>query len=133
MTRGPEEAAAELRELIREANGAVKDLRQVLREVRETIASGAQRPAEASAEAGNRELDRYSRHLQKVMNEQSAQLKRAVDDARNRVVKMLMISELRVDPGSGPGEARLLVRWADGDFDPDVPLPPGPEMEDAGT
>lgn len=128
MSRGPEEAAEQLRELIREANGAIKDLRQVLREVRQAVAGAADEAAAAAAEAGSSELRRYSNHLQEEMNRQSAELKEAVDKARARIIRMLALKAI-TSPDNGK---TIRAEFAAGNFDSDILLPYGPGADDTG-
>lgn len=69
------EAAAELRELTREANGAVKDLRQILREARELRAG-------MKAEAGSLLEEMLNAHIGEI----SDALEKATDDV-NKVIR----------------------------------------------
>ncbi len=121
-------AAAELRELIREAHGATKDLARVLREIRQAIAGGAAQAAQAAQAAGNAELGRYSRHLQREMNQQSAELNAAIARAQQNIIDALVISHVEQDPDV-PGRLRFTFRGAP--FDENFPLPDGPEMDRA--
>lgn len=92
MTRGPEEAAAELRELTREANGAVKDLRQVLREARELRARMA-------AEAEQLLEDRLNAHMDEIngaLNDAAAHVQQVITSqeqaTREHYAKVLGVS-----------------------------------------
>lgn len=127
MNRDSDAAAAELRELIREANGSIKELARLLRECRSVIASGAEQARTAAGEAGNQELNRYTRHLQAEMNRHTASLAEAVDKARSDVIRSLTLKSIRRGP-----DGNLQAIWAAGNFDADVPLPAGPEMADSG-
>lgn len=120
MSRGPEEAAAELRELIREANGAVKDLRQVLREVRQAVAGAAAEASAAAVTAGDATLKKYERHIQQEMDVHTADLKESVQRARRQIVGMLMLKEVQ----AGPDNGTVLTKWAvNGNFDQVMPAP----------
>jgi hypothetical protein len=118
-------AAAELRELIREAHGATKDLARVLREVRQVITGGAAQAAQAAQAASDEELRRYSRHLQKEMNRHAADLNAVVSRAQTHIIEALMISHLEADPDH-PGRMRFMFKGRPFDSGP---LPDGPETD----
>lgn len=119
LSGGPaDEAAAELRELIREAHGATRDLARVLRECRELRAELANQARDAAAAAANAEIERFSRHLQNEMNRHAADLNAGVARAQNHIIKTLTLARAEPDPGGG---LRFIFDGAP--FDADVPLP----------
>ena len=90
-TRDPNE---ELRELIAEANGAVKDLRQVLAEVRQASGRAVRDVEQVMSERGAEEMNALSRHLQKEMDRYATVLNHSVNRAREHIIKCLQVSRL---------------------------------------
>lgn len=128
-TPPPDPAAAELRELIREAHGAAKDLRQLLREARQLLADGAEQARQAARQAGSEELARYSRHLQKEMNRAAAKTNASIDRAQKHILDALTLTRLEPDPDD-PGKLRFYFK---GNLFNEIPLPDGPEPEPLPT
>jgi hypothetical protein len=105
----------ELREATREAHGAVRDLDRLLGDYRKLTADVRLLIMGDAQEAANAELKRYGAHLQAEMNEKAADLNRAVDAAREHIVRALTVAELSITP-----EGRLAVHFKGGRFDADV-------------
>ena len=103
----------ELRELIREAHGAIKDMERLLRDFRQAAREGAEQGRAAAQEAAKAEMDRFNEHLQGQMDAAAKDLNRAVEAARMHVVKQLTVSELE----SGPDGKGLRVKFAGNLFD----------------
>jgi uncharacterized protein YukE len=106
---------AELRELIRQAHGATKDLRAAIREARKMTDDMADACAKAAYEASNDEMARWAAHVQREMNTRAADLNRAVDAARRHIISQLTMTRL-IPSGDG-----LRVEFAGANFDDDVP------------
>lgn len=110
---------AELRGLIREGHGVIKDMNRLLREYRNAAADAAGQARQAAAEAASEEMTRASRHIQAEMNRHAKDLNRAVQAARVQVVKALTVRTL----DAGPDGGGLTATFAGNLFDDDVPLP----------
>ena len=107
---------AELRELVRDAHGAIKDLGRLLDEYRR-IARDAANDARARAQqAAAAELADFAEHLQREANRMSAQLNRAVHEAQRNVVRQLEVADM-----GETKEGRLWVRFKGAPFDDQVP------------
>lgn len=111
-------AAAELRELIREAHGATRDLTRLLRECREMKAHLAHEAEAAANQAATDEINRFSRHLQQEMNRHAANLNASVDRAQRHIVKSLSNAKFVTTE-----DGELAIRFLHGKFNDDVPLP----------
>lgn len=107
-----ETVAAELRDLIREAHEAIKDMTGLLREFRQIIATGEQRGRDACAESADAELRKWYEHVQAEMNRNAASLNKAVEAARDAVVQQLTVSYL--EPTA---DGKLKLCWKAGKFD----------------
>lgn len=118
--------AAELRELIREAHGATRDLAQLLREYRRAVTDGIELATKAAQEAAQLELKRFSNHLQSEMNRSTASLNAAVQRAQEHVVRCLMMAELELDHETD----RFKVIFSGAPFDANYPMP-HPDVETA--
>jgi hypothetical protein len=103
----------ELRELIREAHGAIKDMERLLRDFRQAGREGAEQGRTAAQEAAKAEMARFQEHIQGQMDEAARDLNRAVEAARMQVIKQLTVSELE----SGPDGKGLKVKFAGNLFD----------------
>lgn len=91
----------QLRELIREAHGACRDLNVVLRECRELKAQLVKEVHETAAEAANIALARIFREFQDNANAQSAELNRYVREAQKHIVSSLTEFVIRRDEKTG--------------------------------
>jgi uncharacterized protein YukE len=98
----PGSEADQLRELITEARGILKDLRAEIREAR-GLAGQAADDAHAKIQE---ELRKAFTSFQKDMNQAAADLNESVDQARNEIVKQLTISKLERIPGD-PNALRI--------------------------
>jgi hypothetical protein len=112
-----------MRELIREAHGAIRDLDRLLADARqfarEAMTGFRAAAAQAAGEAANAELISFAAEFQKMANDSAADLNRGVEAARLQIMEALAISEL--EPVEIDGHTGLRVRWAGGLFDADVP------------
>lgn len=108
---------AELRETVREAHAALKDMERVLREYRENAATTMADIGEAAAQVAAAELRRYGEHLQAEMNAQAVNLNRAVDEARHHIVTQLTLAYIEPDP-EVRGRLRFVFTGAPFDEDP---------------
>jgi F0F1-type ATP synthase membrane subunit b/b' len=117
---------AQLRELIREAHGATKDLRAAIREARsfadglvalvDTAAESARR---AAHEAGEQQMAAFQAHLQGELNRSAAKLNQAVIDARGHISRALTPKLASIDLTDSGEPGVLLVKFAGNLFDPD--------------
>lgn len=98
---GADQAAEELRELVREAHGAIKDMERLLRDIRQASREGTEQARTAAQEAAKAEMAKFQEHIQGQMDDAAADLNKAVDAARMHVVKQLTISEIEQIPGQG--------------------------------
>lgn len=93
----------EMRELIRQANGAVKDLRAVLRQVEqaraETIRLAREAVDKAIETSANERIERYVAHMQAEQNRHAANLNAAVIAAKKAIVASLATAKIRILPG----------------------------------
>lgn len=97
---GTADAVAEqLRELLGEARGAVKDLTLLLRQIREATTQGAIAAGKAAHEAFESEMDEAFKQIQDTMNGHAAELNRGVARAREHVMSSLVVSRLEPRPG----------------------------------
>lgn len=115
---GRPDEATELRELLREAHGVIKDLRAGIREAR----AEAENAAANAANAANDQLARFGRHLQKELNRHTADLQADVERAQKSVMQQLMLAEMERVPGT----QQVRFRFAGHPFDANVPLPDVP-------
>jgi hypothetical protein len=113
--------AEQLRELLAEAHGVIKDLRAGIREARDE----AKNAAANAATAANEELARFGRHLQKELNRHTADLQTDVDRAQRNVIDQLTLAELERVPGT----QTLKFRFGGHQFDANIPLPDAPGIE----
>lgn len=128
------ELSAELREQVRDAHGAAKDLRAAIREARSMITEMADACAKAAHEASSAEMASWAAHVQREMNARAKDLNRAVTAARDHIGRQLMpkIAAVEIPPGEGE-PARLMVSFEGALFDADVPVPADlPPLEVAG-
>lgn len=96
-----QDAASELRELVREAHGAIKDMERLLRDIRQASRDGTEQARTAAQEAAKAEMTKFRDHIQAQMDDSARDLNRAVEAARLHVVKQLTITEVEQLPGSG--------------------------------
>jgi hypothetical protein len=115
---------AELRELIREAHGATKDLRGAIREAREfseglikLVDTAADCARTAAYEAGEAQIAAFGAHLQRELNKQAHELNVAVGEARRHIVKQLTLT--RLIPAEDGG---VIAEVASNQFDAEVPV-----------
>lgn len=115
---------AELRELIREAHGATKDLRGAIREARDyanglisLVDAAADAARTAAFHAGEAQMAELGAHLQRQMNQAAADLNRAVDEARRHIVKQLTLTRLLQGEDGG-----IVAEFASNQFDAEVPV-----------
>lgn len=108
---------AELRELIRDAHGATKDIRAAIKEAKTLVADFADACAKAAFDASNAEMARWADHVQREMNDRARDLNRAVVAAQRHIVSQLTMTRLIPD-GQGHG---LRVEFEGSLFDADVP------------
>lgn len=119
---------AELRELIREAHGATKDLNRAIKEARE-FADGLVKLVDAAAEsarraaydAGAEQMREFQAHIQAEMNRSAAKLNQAVIEARGHIGRALtpkVAMALDADPGA------LVVQFEGNLFDAEIPVDP---------
>jgi hypothetical protein len=107
---GRDDAAEQLRELIREAHSAAKDLRAAIREVR-AVADEASAAVNAKV---NQDLTDWCDHWQTEMNRHATDLNAAVDHARGEILKQLTLASIeRSDDGT------LRFKFAAGHFKED--------------
>lgn len=116
-SRSAREDFEELRELIREAHGATRDLAQLLREYRRAVADGTELAKKAASETASLELKRFGNHLQSEMNQYAASLNAAVQRAQKHITSCLTMAELIPD-----GDV-LKVKFDGAPFDANVPMP----------
>lgn len=92
----------ELRELIREAHGVIKDGTRLLREIRQASAATAEQARAAAHDAAVAEMAAFQVHIQRDMDRSARDLNRAVEAARVQVVKALTVKMLETGPdGTG--------------------------------
>jgi uncharacterized coiled-coil protein SlyX len=118
---------AQLRELIREAHGATKDLRAAIREARDYAGSltkivdaAAEAARRAAHEAGCEQLAAFQEHLQGELNRSAAKLNEAVTEARGHIARALTPKLAAIDADA----AALVISFEGNLFDPD-PVPGG--------
>lgn len=104
-----------LRELVRDAHGATKDLRAAIREAKALEREMAETCAKAAGDAAIAEMDAFAVHIQREMNEKARDLNRAVDAARRHVVRSLTMASLVPDDQGG---LRVTFHGAAFDEDP---------------
>lgn len=91
----------DLRELVREAHGAMKDLERLLRQVREAARDGANQAREAAEEAAIAVMKEFERHIQREADIMAHDLNRAVQAARNQIIDQLTVDYAEPMPGGG--------------------------------
>jgi ribosome recycling factor len=96
----PADPADELRELIREAHGACRDLSTLLREYRQARAELLTDVRATIQKAVDDELRDFYRQWQKEANHHTAQLNEAVTAARHHIINALALSKIRSDGDS---------------------------------
>jgi hypothetical protein len=117
---------AQLRELVREAHGATKDLNRAIREAK-SYADNLVRMVDAAAEASRRaaydagceQLAAFQEHLQGEMNRSAAKLNQAVIDARGHIGRALTPKVATYALDGDP--AALVIQFEGNLFDADVP------------
>lgn len=87
-------AAAQLRELLGEARGTVKDLTLLLRQIREATAQGTRDAEKAAAAVCESEVAQFYEQIQQAMNAAAASLNDSVDKAREKIIQQLQVSRL---------------------------------------
>jgi hypothetical protein len=115
---------AELRELIREAHGATKDLNRAIREAREyadnlvkMVDAAADASRRAAFAAGAEQLAEYQAHIQAEMNRSAAELNKAIVAAREHIGRALRPKIASIDPG----DATIVLQFEGALFDANVP------------
>lgn len=83
-----------LRDVIREAHEAVKDLRAAIR----TAQLMGPDLTKRFQEHADREIGELDNHLQTLINQQSTELNAAVKVARDAIINQLLITEMVLDP-----------------------------------
>lgn len=117
----------ELRELIREAHGATRDLAQLLRQYRRAVADGAELAQKTAHDVVQHELKRFGNHMQNQMNKAAADLNAGIQRAQHHVISCLTMAELELDHETD----RLKVIFRGAPFDATVPAPyPDAESND---
>jgi uncharacterized protein Yka (UPF0111/DUF47 family) len=117
----------ELRELIRAAHEATKDLNRAIREAREYAAglvtmvdAAADTARRAAHDAGVAQLNEYQAHIQSEMNRSAGELNKAIVAARAHISRAMMPKIASLDlADDGPGV--LVVQFEGALFDADVP------------
>jgi len=115
---------AQLRDLIREAHGATKDLRAAIREAKDYAGSlvqlvdaAADAARRAAHEAGCAQLAQFEAHLQGEMNRSAANLNKAVAEARDHIGRALMPKLAALDTEA----AAMIIEFEGNLFDANVP------------
>lgn len=111
----PAEEAQVLREVTREAHECLKDLRAAMREA-QTMANGMVKEFET---IHTREIRQISNYFVEESNRQSARLNDAISNARQVINNQLMTGEATYYPDT----AMITIRWGEGGFDENAPLP----------
>lgn len=96
----------ELRGLISDAHGATKDLRAMVLEYREVIATAGETLAEVMAAGANHALRQWANHMQQEQNRTSAELNRGIERAQQLVVGALVHATVKTRP-DGDTEIRF--------------------------
>jgi hypothetical protein len=119
---------AQLRELVREAHGATKDLNRAIREAREyadnllkMVDAAADASRRAAYDAGCSQLAEFQEHLQGEMNRSAAKLNQAVIDARAHICRALTPKLASLDLADNGEPGVLMVQFEGNLFDADVP------------
>jgi hypothetical protein len=119
---------AQLRDLIREAHGATKDLRAAIREARQfadglvgLVDAAAESARRAAHEAGVEQLAAFERHLQGEMNRSAAKLNQAVIEARGHIGRALTPKLASLDLADNGEPGVLVVQFEGNLFDAEVP------------
>ena len=119
---------AQLRELIRDAHGATKDLRAAIKEARafadglvDLVDKAAEAARRAAFEAGCAQVTELEAHLQREMNASAAKLNQAVIEARGHISRAMTpkLASLDLTDTGEPGV--LLVQFEGNLFDADIP------------
>lgn len=111
----PAEEIELLRETIRDAHAAIKDLRAEIRRADRL----APQLVEAFEQLHEREIEQLSNHMTAEANRQSALLNESVSQARQWILQQLTAQELVLDPANGV----VLLNFPNRPLDDDVPLP----------
>lgn len=106
----------QLRELIREAHCATKDLRAEIKEARALREEFADACARAAFDAANDEMARWAGHIQAEMNDRARDLNRAVTAAREHIAHALIPRIVNVGE-----DGRLSIEFEGSLFDDQVP------------
>lgn len=109
-----------IRDVIREAHEAVKDLRNAIRDANRLAPTLTDR----FREHADREIGELDNHLQAIINDQSTQLNAAVKTARDAIIKHLLITEMVLDPDT----QRVSFHFPPIRFADDTP-PPRPDVQ----
>lgn len=119
----PEQEIEQLRALVQEAHGVIKDLRGALREARKIAAD----MVAAFEKTANDEIMQFSNWMASESNRQAASLNEAVEVARTEITRQLTTTKLILDPVGDHFE----VQFSNGMFLDDQPAPyPGhPTLE----
>jgi len=111
----------QLRELVREAHGAIRDLDRLLAEYRRVARDTAHDAQTRVFAAANAELGRFSAHLQREANALAKQLNTAILAAQRNITDSLAISEV-----FETADGKLGIKFAGGLFDDQVPVDDDP-------
>ena len=118
---------AELRELVREAHGATKDLNRAIKEAR-AFADGLVQLVDAAADAarnaahaaGVEQMREFEAHIQAEMNRNAANLNRSIQEARGHIARALRPKVVALDPES----ATMAIQFEGNLFADDIPVNP---------
>ena len=91
----------DLRELLRETHGAIKDMERLLREMREAIRGGTAAARLAAHEAAVAEMGRFQEHVQRELDLSAKGLNKAVQRARSQIIDQLTVKHAESIPGGG--------------------------------
>jgi uncharacterized coiled-coil protein SlyX len=115
---------AQLRDLVREAHAATKDLNRAIREAKsyaddlvKMVDAAAEASRRAAHTAGCEQLAAFQDHIQHEMNRSAAELNKAIEAAREHIGRALMPKVAALDPDAGA----ILVQFDGNLFDANVP------------
>jgi hypothetical protein len=110
-------AEARLRDLLAEAHGAIRDMDRLIREHRALMADTAHAAQDAAFRAGCEEINRFSAHFQRQMNDAAEELNQAVRGAREQVADAITPTKLVVDANGG-----VTIEFGGDLFDSAIPV-----------
>jgi hypothetical protein len=112
--KGQPDPAAELRELVREAHGAIRDLDRLLADYRRILREGAEEARQAAFKAADAEIARFGSHLEDEARRVGETIQQSIGRARAHIMEHLMISTLETMP-----DGRIKISFATGGDDDD--------------